>query len=110
MDSILTSIKKLLGIMDSYTQFDADIIMHINSAINVLSQIGLSSAEGFYISDESAVWSDLIDDGADLDLVKTYIYLKVRMAFDPPTGAVADSFKEMIKEHEWRIMVKEDRE
>ena len=102
MDSILNSIKKLLGIDSEYTVFDTDIIIHINTAINTLSQLGVESAKNYSIIDEDNLWSDLVND-ASLELIKTYIYLKVRMVFDPPTGSVSEAFKETITELEWRI-------
>lgn len=107
-NSILNSIKKLLGISPDYTQFDQDIIIHINSIFNILSQLGCTKIEGYSISDDTSTWDEIIDDGTDLDVVKSYVYLRVRMIFDPPTGAASETFKETIKELEWRIMVKED--
>lgn len=110
MDSILTSIKKLLGIQEDYTQFDPDIVIHINTAINVLDQLGVVKANGLFITDKSTTWDDLIEEGSNYDLVKTYIYLRVRMLFDPPTGAVSESYKETIKELEWRLTVRRDQD
>ena len=78
MESILTSIKKLLGITEEYDQFDPDIIMHINSVFMILTQRGVGPAEGFSIEDDIAVWTDFIQDIKKLESVKTYIYLKVR--------------------------------
>ena len=107
-DSILNSIKKLLGIGEDYKHFDPDIIIHINSILNILSQLGCSKVEGYSISDETSTWAEIIDEGDDLEVIRSYVYLRVRMIFDPPTGSVAETFKETIKELEWRIMVKED--
>ena len=84
MDSILTSIKKLLGITEEYEHFDPDIVMHINSVFSVLTQLGVGPAEGFRIEDDGAEWSEFLQDDFRLEFVKTYIYLKVRLAFDPP--------------------------
>lgn len=106
MESILTSIKKLLGITEEYDQFDPDIIMHINSVFMILTQIGVGPAEGFSIEDDTAVWTDFIQDVKKLESVKTYIYLKVKLAFDPPlSSAVIESMNRLINELEWRLNV-----
>lgn len=109
MDSILTTIKKLLGITSEYTHFDADIIMHINSVFSILQQLGIGPEEGFSITDSTSVWSDYIDDAKDIEMVKTYIYMKVKLMFDPPLSSVAvDSIKNQIAELEWRLNVAVD--
>ncbi len=109
IESILTSIKKLLGITEEYTLFDPDIIIHINSAFMVLGQLGVGPANGYTISDASAVWSDFIGDETNIEAVKTYVYLKVRMMFDPPqSSAVMDAIKTQISELEWRLNVAVD--
>ena len=106
MESILISIKKLLGITEEYDQFDPDIIMHINSVFMILTQIGVGPAEGFSIEDDTAVWTDFIQDVKKLESVKTYIYLKVKLAFDPPlSSAVIESMNRLINELEWRLNV-----
>lgn len=106
MESILTSIKKLLGITEEYDQFDPDIIMHINSVFMILTQLGVGPAEGFSIEDDTAVWTDFIQDVKKLESVKTYIYLKVKLLFDPPlSSAVIDSTNRLINELEWRLNV-----
>ena len=106
MESILTSIKKLLGITKEYDQFDPDIIMHINSVFMILTQLGVGPAEGFSIEDDTAVWTDFIQDVKKLESVKTYIYLKVKLAFDPPlSSAVIESMNRLINELEWRLNV-----
>ena len=105
-NSILTSIKKLLGITEGYTHFDADIIMHINSCFMILSQLGVGPEEGFAISDASAVWSDFLPAGTNLEAVKTYVYQKVKLLFDPPqSSAVLDAMKRSVDEFEWRLNV-----
>lgn len=108
MDSILTSIKKLLGITEEYTQFDQDIIIHINSAFMVLRQLGVGPEDGYSIKDKTNVWSEYLT-GADakkLESVKTYVYFKVRMMFDPPTSSiVAEAMNKTISELEWRLNV-----
>lgn len=109
MDSILISVKKQLGIVEDYEHFDPDIIVHINSVFSILNQLGVGPPEGFSISDETSVWTDFIGDSLKLELVKTYVYLKVRLIFDPPTSsAVMDAFKQNIAELEWRISVTVD--
>ena len=106
MESILTSIKKLLGITEEYDQFDPDIIMHINSVFMILTQLGVGPAEGFSIEDDTAVWTDFIQDIKKLESVKTYIYLKVKLAFDPPLSSAAiESMNRLINELEWRLNV-----
>ena len=108
-ESILTSIKKLLGIAEDYTHFDADIIMHINTAFMILYQLGVGPSTPFSISDKTAVWSDFVGDAADLAGVKTYIYAKVRLVFDPPqSSAHIDALKQTIAELEWRLNVTVD--
>ena len=106
MDSILTSIKKLLGITEDYEHFDQDIIMHINSVFMILTQMGVGPADGFRIEDNSAIWSDFTSDLKVLESVKSYMYLKVRLLFDPPTSSsVLDSTNRLISELEWRLNV-----
>lgn len=109
-ESILTSIKKLLGIPEEYTHFDTDIMIHINTAIMTLNQLGVGTdEEGFRISSEADSWSDFIDDDEYLDAAKTYVYLKVKLVFDPPSSAaVMEAIKESIMEYEWRLNVKAD--
>ena len=104
MDSILTSIKKLLGITEEYQHFDDDLIMHINSVFLVLTQLGVGPSEGFFIEDDSAEWSDFLEDPTKLQMVKSYVYLKVKLLFDPPlSSAVIEANNRMISEFEWRL-------
>lgn len=105
MDSILISIKKLLGIAAEYTHFDDDIKIHINSVFMILNQLGIGPSAGFHISDESAVWSDFItNEDIQIEAVKTFIYLKVRLMFDPPTtSGLLESTNRQINELEWRL-------
>ena len=106
MESILTSIKKLLGITEDYEHFDADIIMHINSVFMILNQLGVGPEKGFSISDETATWNDYLLDGSNLEAVKSYIHLKVKLLFDPPlSSSVMESMQHMISELEWRLNV-----
>lgn len=106
MESILTSIKKLLGIAEEYPQFDKDIIMHINSVFSILTQLGVGPDDGFSITDEKSVWSDFMNEDPRLEAVKTYMYLKVKLMFDPPlSSAVMECMNRQIAELEWRINV-----
>jgi hypothetical protein len=103
IDSILLSIKKLLGLDEDYTVFDSDIIIHINSAFTILYQLGVGPSEGFRIIDDTAEWSDFF--GLDIELVKTYIYLKVRLIFDPPQSSfLIEAYNKQIAEFEWRLV------
>lgn len=107
--SILTSIKKLLGLSEEDTSFDQDIIMHINTVFNILAQLGVDPENGFSIEDDSAIWSDYLGEATNLELIKSYIYMKVRLMFDPPTSSIlADAMNKNISELEWRINVTVD--
>ena len=110
MESILTSIKKLLGIAEEYEHFDNDIIMHINSVFMILTQLGVGPSKGFVITDSSASWDDFLPEGGEkLQAVKTYMYMKVRLMFDPPTSsAIMESMNRMVNELEWRLNVAVD--
>lgn len=105
-ESILTSIKKLLGLAEEYDNFDSDITMHINSVLMVLNQLGIGPSEGFRIEDSSAEWGDFIGDSKKLEAIKSYIHLKVKLLFDPPiSSAVMEATKQMISELEWRLVL-----
>ena len=109
LDSILTSIKKLLGIDEYCDHFDQDVIMHINSALMILNQLGVGPADGFYITGNSETWTDYLKQNKKLELVKTYIYQKVKLAFDPPQSSSAmEAMNRMISEFEWRLNVAVD--
>lgn len=104
MDSILTSVKKLLGITEDYEHFDTDIIIHINSVFSILTQLGVGPENGFYIRDKTAVWNNFITDDTKLEMVKTYVFLKVKMLFDPPaSSSVASAMEKAATELEWRL-------
>lgn len=109
-ESILTSIKKLLGIDENYTHFDADIIMHINSVFSILTQMGVGPANGFSITGKDEKWSEFITDNMSVfALVKTYIHKKVQLLFDPPLSSAAiESINRQISEFEWRLFVAAD--
>lgn len=103
MESILTSIKKLLGIHADYVVFDDDIIMHTNTVFGVLNQLGIGPEQGFMITGTTEVWDDYITD-FNINMVKTFIFMKVKMTFDPPaSAALIESFQRAIGELEWRL-------
>ena len=105
-DSILLSVKKMLGVPPEYEQFDPEIIIHINSVFSILTQLGVGSDEGFSIKDSTASWSDYIPEGKAAEDIKTYMYLKVRLIFDPPQSSAAiEAMKQLASEFEWRINV-----
>lgn len=109
MESILTSIKKLLGISEDETHFDTDVIIHINSVLMVLTQMGVGPSTGFTIVDKDDFWSDFIPDGQNLESVKSYVYMRVKLLFDPPlSSSVIESMNRMISELEWRLNVAAD--
>lgn len=111
MESILGSIKKLLGIDPTYTQFDDEIIMHINSAIMVLSQVGLTEADNYAISGAEDTWANFIGARKDIEAIKVYIYMKTKLVFDPPqTGYLVEAMKKQVEELEWRLNIQTDTE
>lgn len=106
MESILTSIKKLLGIEEDYDCFDGDIMLHINGALSTLHQLGVGPAEGFSIEDASKTWDDFIPNSPKLNSVKTLVYLRVRLVFDPPTNSsLLTALSNYANELEWRLKV-----
>lgn len=108
-ESIFKSIKALLGPDADYDVFDPDILIFINTALATLTQIGIGPASGFRITGETETWSDLLGSYEDLESVKSYIYLKVRLLFDPPSNsAVMNAYQEACKELEWRLNVAVD--
>lgn len=110
MESILTSIKKLLGITEEYEQFDQDIIIHINTVLVTLNQLGVGPAEGFNVADKEDTWADFLGDNMLLQgNVITFVYLSVKMLFDPSlSSAVLAATERQIKELEWRITAMAD--
>lgn len=106
MGSILTDIKKLLGIEEDYTQFDHELIIFINAAVSKLLQLGVGPESGFSITGSSETWGQLIGDPKNLELIKDYIYIDVRLIFDPPSNAfIVDAYRKMQDEAAWRITV-----
>lgn len=112
MESILETVKKLLGLSKDYTAFDTDIVILINSVFSTLQQLGVGPINGFEINDYSEEWYDFIPEGDPrYNSVKTYIYLRVRKTFDPPASSfVLESINEQIKELEWRLRLTAEQE
>lgn len=122
-DSILNSIKKMLGLTEEYEHFDQDIIMYINSALMSLKQIGVGPSEGFCITDKTTTWGDFINneevtvsfDGTSRNLtnfgtIQSYIYTKVKLIFDPPQNSFAiESLNKIAAEYEWRLNLEYDK-
>lgn len=109
--SILDDVKKLLGIGQDYLQFDQDLIIHINSVFFDLHQLGVGPDDEFSISDNSTTWDAFIGADHKWDAVKTYMGLRVRLIFDPPTSSIAvDSYQKMIDKYEWMLNVKREGE
>lgn len=107
MDSILISIKKLLGITEDCDSFDGDLILHINTVLAALNQLGVGN--GFFITGEKETWTELLGDDSRLNLVKSYVHLRVKTLFDPPlSSSVVEAIDRNIKELEWRILVVTD--
>jgi hypothetical protein len=103
-DSILLSVKKMLGLTEEYDAFDLDIITHINSVFTILTQIGVGPSNGFMIEDKTAIWTNFIKDMSLYHLVKSYMVLKVRLLFDPPiSSAELECCKTQANEYEWRL-------
>lgn len=107
MDSILTSIKKLLGITEDCKQFDADIIIHINSVFADLAQMGVGPSKGFAIWDDTAIWDDFVSDDLLLQSVKSYMNLRIKILFDPNSigSSTLASYERQIAQWEWRLNV-----
>lgn len=103
-DSVLLSIKQMLGISPEDTSFDVNVVMSINTALTILMDLGLTEVEDEIVIDDDMTWDDLLGVRTDIEYVKTYIYQKVKMIFDPPTSAAAiDAMQRSISELEWRI-------
>ena len=109
-ESILTSVKKMLGIQEDYEHFDPEIIMHINSAFLILNQLGVGPDRPFMIESKMDFWDDFLPEG-DIELVKTYVYQRVRLMFDPPSSSfVLDSINKQIAEFEFRMSVQAEKD
>ena len=106
MESILRSIKKFLGIDAEYDHFDPDIIMHVNSVFMDLWQLGVGPYEGFEIEDDTTTWEDFLQGSGKFNAVKSYMELRVKLLFDPPSSsAVIEAYKREIDKWEWRLNV-----
>lgn len=109
MDSILDSVKKVLGLDSAYTAFDVDVLMHINTVFSDLHDLGIGPDAGFMITDNTAVWSSYLGTDNNLNRIKTYVSLRVRAIFDPPqTSYAIDAMEKQIKEFEWRLNVRRE--
>lgn len=106
-ESILNSIKDFLGINPEDTGFDQEIIMHVNSSMSTLYQIGVDFGDAKRIVNSDTVWSDLFSDyDNSIDLIKLYVSTKVKVSFDPPSSSfVLNAMNEQIQELEWRIFI-----
>lgn len=103
-DSILVTIKKLLGLDCNYTAFDTDIVVFINTAMMTLQQLGVGPVEGFTVTGAGETWADFLPSDTMLEGVKSYIFLCVKMVFDPPSSSfVMDAMKQQKEELEWRL-------
>lgn len=103
-ESILQSVKKTLNLAADYDAFDQDVVMHINSVFSTLNQLGVGPTLGFMIEDEGKTWEEFLGNDPRLNHIKTYVYLRVRLLFDPPTtGFHTQAMQEQIKELEWRL-------
>ena len=104
-ESIFNSIKKMLGLSSDYYAFDTEILIHINSVFALLHQVSELLQADFRITGPNETWGDYIGNAAVVEFVRTFVYLRVRMLFDPPTGAVLDAMKDQIRELEWRLSI-----
>lgn len=106
MDSILTSVKQMLGIDEKDTNFDAELIMHINSVFTVLHQLGVGPDNAYSITSAEEKWEKFVEEQTDIELVKSYIYLKVRLIFDPPQNSfLVKAIESQLEQFEWRLQV-----
>ena len=103
-DSVLSSTKQMLGISPEDTSFDVNVIMNINTALTILMDLGLTEVEDQIVTSDKMTWDELLGGRTDIEYVKTYVYQKVKMIFDPPTSTAAiDAMQRSISELEWRI-------
>ena len=108
--SILTSIKKMLGIAEEDVSFDQDITMHINAVFMILNQLGIGPLRSFFITDETQLWDQFLTVNDDFGAIQSYMYLRVRLVFDPPTNSfLVESIKNQISEYEWRLLAQSER-
>jgi hypothetical protein len=108
-ESILNSTKKVLGLSEGYTAFDLDIITHINLAFSIVNDLGVGPTGGFYIEDKTSLWSDFVASPTQLATLRTYVFLKVRMLFDPPATSFAiEMMTKQVEEYEWRMSTRRE--
>lgn len=108
-ESILNTVKKLLGLDPSYDAFDVDVTIGINAALFTLMQLGVGRSDGFVVTSSVQTWSEFVGESTDLEALKQYVYLRTRIAFDPPTNSsVLQSMKDLCAEYEWRLNVQVD--
>ena len=109
-DSILENVKGMIGLIED-TSFDRDIVLHINSVLMILNQMGVGPQDNFIIKGSDETWSDFIPETQDIEAVKTYLYLKVKMVFDPPISSIVkDAMSQAISELEWRLNFNAEKE
>lgn len=110
MDSILGSVRKMIGGIDEdESPFDRDLIIHINSVFTVVNQLGVGPKDAYSITDDSQTWEDFWGDSEVINMVKSYMYLKTKIIFDPPTsGVLHEALERQITEFEWRLSVQGD--
>lgn len=108
-DSILKSTKKILNIPEDYNAFDLEVLTMINSAFSDLNDLGVGPKAGFVVNDDTSVWSDFTEDVVQQNSIRTYVYLKARLLFDPPaTSFHIKAMEDQIKELGWRINVRRE--
>ena len=109
-DSILRSVKKMLGLDPDYHNFDVDVTLHINSVLMVLTQLGIGPPEGFSVTSEDSTWHEFVGNRPNVEAIKSYVYLKVRLMFDPPANSfVVNSFEKQAEELAWRLNIQGER-
>lgn len=109
-DSILATVKQMLGLTPEYTAFDLDVITHINSVFTTLHQLGVGPEVGYIVTGLEEQWREFLEDDTNINAVKSYVFLRVRLLFDPPsTSFVLASMESQIKELEWRLNVQAER-
>lgn len=107
--SILNTIKNMLGLSEDMTEFDGEILVHINSAFMILTQLGVGPIDGFYIEDGTAIWEDFMRNIIDFQSIKLYIFYKVKLGFDPyASSAVLSQAQKYVEELEWRLRIKSE--
>lgn len=108
-ESILTSVKKMLGMPPEYTAYDEDVTIAINTVFSTCYQLGVGPENPYYISGSTEKWSDFTEDRKTIEMIKTYMFMKVKLIFDPPlNSSVLESYTQMAKEYEWRLHVADD--